>query len=117
MKNKPIIHFDTEQMTIIKYGLTLIPKIQQSIPEIKYSKNAKLNIKLSKSTLKKFESGNIENLTPEQFRMVLLSINGLYLILIKDMFIDKESTSFAENNSENIRLLQAIMDTYNPNSI
>lgn len=117
MNHNPLAHLDSEQITVIKYGLSLIPKIQQAIPELRYSKNAKANIKLSKLTLKKFESGNIENLTSDQFKMVLLSINGLYLILIKDIFIDSESTSFAEENSQNIRLLQALFDTYNPNVI
>lgn len=117
MNNNPIAHLDDDQISVIKYGLSLIPKIQQAIPELRYSTKSKTNNIISKLTLEQFESGKIEKLTPDQFKIVLLALNGLYLILIKDIFIDVESTSFAEKNSQNIRLLQALMDTHNPNVI
>lgn len=114
MKQLPQLNLDDDQIEIIKYGLSIFPKVQNAIPELKQSKNYKSNNLLAKSTLKTFKKENLASLTPEEFRIMILAIHGLYLISIDDIFIDEESSKFVSNNLQDIRLLQATIDLYNP---
>ena len=114
MKQLPQLHLDDEQIEIIKYGLSIFPKVQNAISELKQSKNYKSNNKLAKSTLRTFEKGNLASLTPEEFRIMILAIHSLYLISIDDIFIDEESSQFVSEKLQDIRLLQATIDLYNP---
>ena len=114
MKQLPQLQINDEQIEIIKYGLSIFPKVQNSIHELKQSKNYKSNNTLAKSTLKKFEKRNIDSLNPEEFRIMILAIHALYLISLDDILIDEESSKFVSENLQDIRLLQAIIDLYNP---
>lgn len=95
---QPNLSLDDYKIKIINHGLTLLPDLQDALPDTPNNRKLFSKSYLVPDLINQLGTHKAYNLTKDQTELIALAILGLHLIASGQIFIDQESKAFCSDN-------------------